>query len=160
MQDNTEHSQGALGDLEAPGPSKSMGRLKSYRRINRLFGVLYIALAVAIFWFPVELFYLINVGPKVFRITDAIPDSTESFWRVFATASYATLAAICFLAAETPRIRGYSMLHLLSKVVAAACFLWLVSKQQRIFAYILGASVELCIFAIISWVTFRVPPEK
>ena len=160
MPDSPEASQHQIPAIKDHDPRNYMGRLKSFRRINRLIGILYGAIAFSFFFFPAEVFYLINVGPKVFRITEAIPDSPESFWRVFAAASFITLSAICFLAAETPKIRGYSILHLLNKIVSGACFLWLLSKGQHIFAYALGAFAEFFVFTIIAWITFRVPHEK
>lgn len=140
----------------------SSPRLLQYVWIMRVLGVLYALGAVLFFVFPSELVYLMNVGPKVFQITQAIAEPGERFWIMNASAMLVTLSAISFLSAESPSVRGYALVHLLAKVATGAGFLYLFLNHQRFFAYLVGAIVDLPLALLILFVLVRLPrtPEK
>lgn len=127
----------------------------AYARTFRILGIIYVLMAFAFFFFPSELIYLVNVGPRVFRITEAIPDPNENLWNVLASALCATLASLSFLAAENPKIRGYALTHLLSRAVSTAGFLYCFANIKPYFAYLLGAISDGALFLLVAWLALR-----
>lgn len=107
--------------------------------------------AIVFFLFPAELIYLINVGPKVFKLTQAIADPADRYWTVLASAGMATLSALCLFSAESPEVRGYKLIHLLAKVVTLAGFLTMYVNDKHYFAYVLGIPTELAILTLLLW---------
>lgn len=121
----------------------------------RIMGVLYALLGLAFFFFSNEIFYLMNVGPQVFKITETIPNPTEKFWLVLATSMMAMLSALSFLASESPWVRGYNLVHLLAKTASTAGFLYLFLNENRYFAYLLGVITDASIAVILTWYMIR-----
>ncbi|MCM2277286.1 MAG: hypothetical protein NDJ89_04365 [Oligoflexia bacterium] len=115
----------------------------------RLLGVAYALGAVVFVFYPTQLVYLLNVGPKAFNFTEAIPDPAEHFWIVIAAASMAMLSALSFFSAESPKVRGYFLVHLLAKVVTFAGYLYMFLNEKPYFAYLLGIMTDLLIVAIV-----------
>jgi hypothetical protein len=139
--------------------TKNFPQLAKYALIMRFLGVIYALGALAFFFFPQQLFYLINVGPKVFSVTEAIPDSVERFWLVLATSMMAMLSALSFLSAESPGTRGYALVHLLSKVVSSVGFIYVFLNDKTYFAYLLGIVTDLSIALVLVWSMVRISGE-
>jgi hypothetical protein len=125
--------------------------VSKYVMLMRFFGILYALGALLFFFFPNELFYLINVGPKVFRVTEAIPDSVERFWLVLACSMMTMLSAISFLSAQSPKTKGYPFVHFLSKVISTLGFFYMFVYSNRYFAYLVGVTTDLPIALIVLW---------
>lgn len=122
----------------------------------RILGVFYLLLGLVFFFFHNELFYLINVGPKILKITEAIPEPVEDlFWLVQAVSLMILLSAICFLAAESPGKRGYTVLHLLAKSVSITGFIYVFVHHHPYFAYATGAAMEILITIFVLWNMIR-----
>jgi hypothetical protein len=103
-----------------------------------------------------------NVAPRVFPSAGllAIPDQTESFWLVLTTSMMAMLAALSFLASESPRIRGYALVHMLSKATSVAGFFYVFLLGPRYFAYIIGITTDLPILIAVTYVYLRTIGSK
>lgn len=134
---------------------KKTAILKRFKWFLKTMGTLYAFLALVFFFFPAEVFYLINVGPKVFKITESIPDSSEKFWLVLATSMMGMLSALSFLAAESPLLRGYTLTHILSKVISVAGFFYLFINDHRYFGYLLGMITDIPIALVLIWYLVR-----
>ncbi|OFZ69911.1 MAG: hypothetical protein A3K03_05775 [Bdellovibrionales bacterium RIFOXYD1_FULL_44_7] len=132
--------------------------LSQYVWFMRLLGVFYALGALIFFFFPNEVFYLINVGPRVFRIVDAIPDSSEHFWLVLASSLMIVLSVLSFLAGGAPKVRGYALVHILSKLFTACAYLYLFVNEQKYFAYLIGFLIDIPLALLIIIVTLRVRP--
>lgn len=128
-----------------------VGKPKSRAPFLLILGGAYALLAVVFVFFPNEFVYLVNVGPKVFKLTEALPSPQDFFWSLMAGAMMAMLSALCFLSAESPRVRGYLLVHLLAKTVCALGFITVFLNQQRFFAYLVGAAFEVVIAAGLLW---------
>ncbi|MCM2322180.1 MAG: hypothetical protein NDJ90_02855 [Oligoflexia bacterium] len=115
----------------------------------RFLGVFYAAAALVFVLYPTELLYLLNVGPKVFNVTEALAEPTDRFWIVIAASSMAMLSALSFFAAESPKIRGYSLVHLLAKTVTMTGFAAMFIHDKRYFAYLVGAVVDAIIVFLV-----------
>jgi hypothetical protein len=149
---STKDSTTSSNDLESPPKAPAPSSYFEQRRMVRVFrfvwlmrflGLFYVAFAVFLFLFPNELFYLINVGPKVFKVTEAIPDPVEKFFVVFAAAHFGMLAAISWYSAAYPLLRGYVVVHLIGKIISCYGFVYLFMNEQRYFAYATGAGIEV-----------------
>ncbi len=128
-------------------------RVSRYVWAMRFFALLYLLVGLGFFFFPNEVFYLINVGPKVFKLTEAVPDPTERFWLVLATSMMAMLAAVSLLAS----------VHLVSKICSTAGFAYQFLHHQNYFAYVLGILTDGPIALIVLWLALRTPfkpPEQ
>jgi hypothetical protein len=124
--------------------------VSQYAWTMRVLAVVYALGALLFFFFPNEIFYLINVGPKVFKITEAMPDSVEHFWLVLATSMMAMLSALSLLAAESPRIHGYALVHILSKTVSTAGFVYCFAAGPRYFGYLVGIATDLPLAVLVT----------
>lgn len=118
------------------------------RGLAALYGVM----AMVFFFFPAELVYLVNVGPKVFKLTEALPDIADRFWTVMSATAAVTLCALALFAAESPRIRGYALIQILAKVFTAAGFLTMYLQHARLFAYLVGLVSEALLALLTLWV--------
>jgi len=114
-------------------------------------GVAYALSAAAFFFYPDEVFYLINVMPNVFKLAEAIPNPVERFWLVMASGLLGTLAVASFFAARSPDIKGYGRLHILSKLISSAGFIYMFFHDKAYFAYLLGVTIDVLIALLISW---------
>lgn len=120
-------------------------------------GALYALLAIVLLAFPNELVYLINVGPKVFGLTEAMPDPVDRFFSIQASGLAATLSALTFLSAESPRATAFPLVHLLSKVVTLSGFLYMYLNQKPYFAYAVAFVLEIGATGIVLWHLLRIP---
>ncbi|HLD99035.1 MAG TPA: hypothetical protein VJB59_02185 [Bdellovibrionota bacterium] len=128
-----------------------MTAISSYARTMFALGVAYALSASAFFFYPDEVFYLINVMPNVFKLAEAIPNPVERFWLVMASGLLGTLAVVSFFAARSPDIKGYGRLHILSKLISSAGFIYMFFHDKAYFAYLLGVAIDVLIALLISW---------
>lgn len=125
----------------------------------KIFAFVYFAVGLLFFFMPEETFYLINIGPKVFKIFEEIPPPSEHFWIVLTTSMMAMLSAVSLLASMNPRVKGFVMIHLLSKGVSVAGFLYCFFKYEPYFAYLVGAITDLSIFILVAVLHLRTLSE-
>lgn len=121
----------------------------------RFFTLFYFLLAVLIFLFPIEVFYLINLAPKLLQLGQAIPEPTESFFLVYASSAMILLGGLSLLSSLYPKTPGYPLLHLLSVSVTSAGFAFLFYKEQPYFAYGIGFGGNLLIALLLLWAVIR-----
>ena len=98
---------------------------------------------------PEELFYLINVGPRVFKAFQEIPMPSERFWVALSTSMTMMLSVTSFYSSLYPKIKGFVLIHIVSKVVSVAGFIYLFLRHAPYFAYILGAVVDSGVILIV-----------
>ncbi len=103
----------------------------------------------AFFFFPSETFYLINVGPKVFKMFQDIPESSERFWLVLAFSMMLMLTLISFYSSFQPKNRALIVVHLLSKLTSTLGFCYMFFRQSPLFAYLTGAVTDGSLFLIV-----------
>ncbi len=149
--ESEQRNSGSVDASFAVAEERRISRLSRFVWTMRILGLLYAAFAVFLFLFPTEYFYLVNVGPKVFKLTEAIPDPVEKFFIVFATSSFAMLAGLSWFSATYPFIRGFVIVHLLAKVVTCYGFVYLFMNEQRYFAYATGAAIDFLIGLLVLW---------
>src|SRR5579859_5573702 len=97
-------------------------RTRHFIWVMRIFSFIYLIGALLFFFMPEEIFYLINVGPKVFKAFEEIPIPSEHFWVVLTTSMMAMLALCSLLSSIYPAVKGYVFIHLESKAVSVAGF--------------------------------------
>ena len=151
MDDNQPASTTPAASQAAAQPSYSRDTLR-YINSMKFFGVVYIAVGLAFFFIPNQLFYVMNLPTKL-GLLEPIAESAERFWLVMTSAMMAMLAALSFLAAESPGIRGYALVHILSKTVSIAGFLYAFINHGHCLAYLIGAATDLPIALYVTWIT-------
>ena len=137
-----------------PAARFPIGRVR-YARTLRILGVLYAAAAVAFIFYPSEALDVVNWGPRLLKNFEVIPPPAENLWSVWAGTNCVTLAAISFLGAESPRVRGYGLAHLLAKTVGALSFFYFFMNFQKYFVYLLAGVLETGIFVLVLWRLLR-----
>lgn len=115
----------------------------------RILGIVYLLAGAAFFFFPAETFYLINVGPKVFKMFQDIPDSSERFWLALTFSMMMMLSFIAIYSSFQPRNYALTLVHLLSKLVSTLGFVYVFFESAPIFAYLVGAVCDGSIFMIV-----------
>lgn len=115
----------------------------------RIFAFIYAVGAVLFFFMPEETFYLINVGPKVFKAFEEIPIPSERFWVTLSTAMMMMLVTTSLYSSFYPKIKGFVVIHLASKATSVAGYSYLFLKQKHYFAYLLGAATDSFIILIV-----------
>lgn len=110
--------------------------------VMRIYTVIYLVGAVLFFFMSEEVFYLINVGPKVLKIGTEIPMPSEHFWIVLATSMMMMLCFCSLYSSLYPEIKGFVAVHILSKSTSVAGFTYLYTKEPHAFAYALGAVTD------------------
>lgn len=146
-----------MADSTASAVSK---RPRSFSGVLRLLGIVYAFTGLSFLFFPNEVFYLINVGPQVFGFGEPIPDSVERFWIVLTTAMMAMLTLTAFLSAQYPGIRGYWLIHLLSKSVSTVCFVYMFIAHAPFFAYLVGVVTDGALAVLVLYMFARQPKES
>ncbi len=122
----------------------------------RVLGVVYLAAGAGFFFFPAETFYLINVGPKVFKMFQDVPESTERFWLVLTFSMMMMLSFIAFYSSFQPKNYALALVHLLSKLISTLGFVYVFFNSAPLFAYIVGAATDGTIFLVVLVATIRV----
>ena len=140
--------------------------VSQYVWLMRILGVIYAFGGALFFFFPHEVFYLVNVGPRILAGLGVgasllpIPEPSEQFWLVLASSMMAMLSALSFLASESPRVRGYTLVHLLSKIVSSAGFLYVFLHGTRYFAYLVGIAADFPIAVVVSLAYLRMAGQR
>ena len=116
--------------------------------VMRIYALTYLVCAGLFFFMPEETFYLINVGPRVFKIGQEIPMPSEHFWIVLSTSMMMMLFFASAYTSAYPAIKGMVWIHLLSKVTSVSGFIYLY-LHQNYFAYLLGAAVDGSIVLVV-----------
>jgi hypothetical protein len=114
----------------------------------RIYALIYLVGAFLFFFMPEETFYLINVGPRVFKLAEEIPAPSERFWVVLSTSMMIMLFFAAVYSSMFPYVKGFVAIHLLSKATSVAGFLYCFF-QKRYFAYGIGAACDGSIFLIV-----------
>lgn len=115
----------------------------------RILGLGYLGAGLAFFFFPSEVFYLINVGPKVFKMFQDIPEPSEHFWLSLTFSMMMMLTLIAVYSSFQPKNRALILVHLLSKLTSTAAFIYCFFKNAKLFAYIAGAVLDGGIFLLV-----------
>ena len=123
---------------------------KQFVWVMRIFAFIYVLVSLFFFFMPEQLFYLINIGPKVFSAFEEIPMPSERFWVALSAAMTAMLAVTSFYSSLYPGIKGFVMIHLVSKVVSVAGFSYLFLSHKPYFAYIIGSVVDSGVILIVA----------
>ncbi|MBI4924386.1 MAG: hypothetical protein HY843_00560 [Bdellovibrio sp.] len=130
--------------------------MRRYTFFLRVMGVLYACLALFFLFFPNEFIYIINAGPKFLKWTEPLPELIDKFWLVLSISMLSMLSALSFLAAESPKIKGYSLVHLLSKTVSTACyFYFFFGEHHHYFGYLVGIITDALIALLLVWFLLR-----
>ncbi|MEW6058033.1 MAG: hypothetical protein AB1540_15610, partial [Bdellovibrionota bacterium] len=79
--------------------------------VMRIFTFVYSVGGLFFFFMPEEFFYLINIGPRVFKTFEEIPMPSERFWGVLAAGMMSMLAALSFYSSLYPRVKSYILMH-------------------------------------------------
>lgn len=128
--------------------------------VMRIFTFIYINISFLFFFMPEETFYLINIGPKVFKAYQEIPAPSEHFWVALSTAMTAMLAVTSFYSSLYPKLKGFVLIHLVSKAVSVAGFTFLFLRDQPYFAYLIGAVVDGGVIFIVTFFYLRSLSKK
>ncbi len=133
-----------------------------FKLFLRLLGLIYLAFAILYFFFPEYIFKAINFFPNRFKIGQPINETFENFWLVLAASLMFTLSLIAFFSSFFTKVRSYTLLHILSKLITAAAFTYLFVNSQPCFAYLLGAATEVIIvlLILISFIKFQKYQKK
>jgi hypothetical protein len=122
----------------------------------RILGAMYIVGAISFFCFPRLIFWILNLIPRVFRLIEPLPPSSEYFWLVLATSMMVMLAFIAFGSAASPQTRILAWTHLASKFTSTACYAYLfIFDHHHYFAYLAGVITDFPIFLIVAWFALR-----
>ena len=127
----------------------------NYVTIMRILGLLYVLGALLFFFFPDWVLWLMNSVPKVIRLVEIIPASSEHFWVPLATSMMVMLAIIAFSAAASPEIRILAWVHMASKACSSLGYLYIFIFKAHYFAYLVGFLVDLPIFILVTWLALR-----
>jgi hypothetical protein len=123
---------------------------KQFAWVMRIFAFIYLVGGVMFFFMPGETFYLINVGPKVFKMFEEIPDRMEErFWVVLATSMMAMLMVLSLYSSIYPKVKSYVLTHMVSKAVSVTGFIYLFIRHRPYFAYLLGAVTDSGVIVIV-----------
>jgi hypothetical protein len=112
---------------------------RRYQSSLRVLGSFYILAALTFFFFPQEMYSLINFAPKILGFLSPLPDATEFFWLVPGTALLALLGFLSWSSAQNPTIKSFPFLMSLTHLISAAGFSYLFYTTEPYFAYALTA---------------------
>ena len=118
--------------------------------VMRIFAFMYFVTAVLFFFMPDEVFYMINIGPKVFKTFEEIPMASEHFWLALATSMMVMLIVTAIFSSLYPEVKGYVVIHLASKLTSVAGFLYFFIKHHHYSAYLTGAVTDAVIFVLVA----------
>ncbi|MDR3606737.1 MAG: hypothetical protein P4M08_05065 [Oligoflexia bacterium] len=129
--------------------------LTLYSRALQVLGVLYLLAGLSFVFYSSEWLSIVNAGSHLLHFGDPLPEASDRLWNIIGGSQCATLAALSFLSAESPKVRGYILTHLLAKVTSAAGFLYFFLNFQHSFVYVLGGGIECLIFLFLVWRLLR-----
>ena len=118
--------------------------------VMRIFAFIYFVGAILFFFMPEETFYLINVGPRVLKMCEEIPMPSERFWAALATSMMAMLLVSSLYSSLYPHVKGFVLIHVVSKAVSVTGFTYLFASHHRYFAYALGAATDTMVLLTVA----------
>lgn len=117
--------------------------------IMRIFAFIYLVGALVFFFMPEETFYLINVGPRVFKLFEEIPMPSERFWVTLSSSMMAMLFYISAYSSIYPKIKGFVFVHIIAKATSVAGFTYLFLRHKHYFAYLVGAIADSLVIVVV-----------
>ena len=117
--------------------------------VMRIFTFIYFIFAIGFFLMPEETFYMINIGPRVFRVWEEIPMPSEHFWVVLSTSMMMMLTVTSFCSSLYPKMKGYMVIHMISKVTSVSGFIFMFLHDRPYFAYAYGALTDSIVILIV-----------
>ncbi|MBI3557588.1 MAG: hypothetical protein HY074_15110 [Deltaproteobacteria bacterium] len=115
----------------------------------RIFTFIYFIGAIGFFFLPEETFYLVNIGPRVFKFWEEIPMPSEHFWVTLSTSMMMMLMTTSFYSSLYPKMKGYLLMHMISKVTSISGFIFLFLHDRHYFAYAYGALTDSLVVLIV-----------
>ncbi|MGE4234047.1 MAG: hypothetical protein AB7F43_12025 [Bacteriovoracia bacterium] len=96
--------------------------LATYQWFLRLLGLLYLSLAVALFFFSNELVIQVNLLAQRYPMFDDAKLTQDYFWKAIVSAHYLTMFLLSLWSSFYPRIKGYFLIHFWSKIFGVLLF--------------------------------------
>ncbi len=124
-------------------PTSQKKPLSILSRFSFLFIALFHFITALMFFFkPDELFYLLNVGPKVFRAFIDIPTASEHFFIATAASNYILIGLLLLVAGYHLRSKTILLVICAAKLLTVFSFMYLFNVHAHYFAYVAGATME------------------
>ncbi len=117
--------------------------------VMRIFTFIYFIGAIGFFFLPEETFYLINIGPRVFKFWEEIPMPSEHFWVTLSTSMMMMLMVTSWCSSIYPKMKSYLLIHMVSKFTSISGFLFLFVRDRHYFAYGYGALTDSLVVLIV-----------
>lgn len=144
-------------DFKVTPELRKLVRIHQYSWMMRLLGAAYSLAAVFAFFLSSELISFLNLAPKLLSFTEALPRSETLFWEIIAASGFAGLACLSFVAAASPGVKGYPIIHLVVKAFSIAGFAWMLLNGPKYFAYGAALIFDIPIAIWLLWSIIRVP---
>lgn len=125
------------------------------RIVFLILGIFQILTALMFFFRPNEFFYLINVGPKVFRAFIEIPNANEKFWIAYASQYYILSGLLTLVAGYQTRNKSALLILVFSKLLCSLSLFYLFNVHEKYFAYVAGGIVEGFLIILILFSTLK-----
>ena len=125
---------------------------KKFIWVMRVFTIIYFVGGLLFFFMPNELFYLINIGPKVFKIAHELPiyeNPHEKFWLTLAVSMMSMLCLLSYSSSKNPDQKDYILIHMIAKITSVTGFIFLFVKDHAYFGYIVGAITDSMVIMIV-----------
>jgi len=130
-------------------------KIKRYVWTQRFLGLFALLEGVTYFFATSEFLYAINFFPNVFKLAEPAPMPTDRFWVILAASYSIGLCALSWLAAESPKVRGYGLVQILTRLCSTAGFALAFFNEHRYFIYLFAVFVNLAISSMIAWQLIR-----
>ena len=125
------------------------------RIVFLIIGIFHILAACMFYFRPDEFFYLVNVGPKVFRAFIEIPNASERFWIAYASQYYILSGLLIIVSGYQNRNKPVLLILVLSKLICSFSLFHLFNVHEKYFAYFAGGIVEAFLLIVILVFTLK-----
>ncbi len=117
----------------------------------KLLAVAYFIGALFFFFIPDGVNYILNFLPLFLKVLQPLPEkNTDYFWLPLVGSLMLVLTYIAYQSSKDPQNKILLNLHILSKFISSAGYLFLFLTDKFVFGYIVGCLLDLaiCVFVI------------
>ncbi len=133
-------------------PAERTDSILSFFKLSmRLLAIAYFIGALFFFFITDGVNYILNFLPIFLKILQPLPEkNTDYFWLPLVASLMLVLTYIAYQSSKDPHNKILLNLHILSKFISSAGYLFLFLTDKFVFGYIVGCLLDLaiCVFVI------------
>lgn len=127
----------------------------------KILALAYLLGALFFFFIPDGVNYILNFLPIFLKILQPLPEkNTDYFWLPLVGSLMLVLTYIAYQSSRDPQNKILLNIHILSKFISSAGYLFLLSFDKLIFGYVVGCILDFAICVYVFYLKTKIQKLK